>query len=727
MKIQINNKTYFDLLVTVAVAFLAASSALASGVHARFDWQTTDGAPFPSNVFTVGDASQLTGLRINLPRPDCSARPSDCSDLDIINGLDGFNVLPRLTIPFDAAIDLTSVTDKTIFIVSIDGGEHRGIGINRLVWDPLANTLYAEADELLNQHTRYALVVTNAVRDAGGAPVEASDEFLRLRHDLNFGTTDRDPALKEYRKSLLDALKAARELGVAEDDVVAASVFTTQSATALLEKIRDQIKADTPAPADFNLGTGAIRTVFALSNLSGIQFSQQIRTSPLTFAPTSLNLNLLRIIPGTVGQVAFGKFSSPEYLVHPGEYIPAVPTRSGEPQVQGTSEIYFNLFLPAGTAPANGWPVAIFGVGSANNKNNQPLEVAAKMAEHGIATISINFYGNGLGPLSTLTITPTTGSPVTLSAGGRSIDQNLDTFINEGEGRSAAAPRTLISSRDAAIQTIADFMQLVRVIQVGMDVDGDGVRDLDPERISYFGHSLGGMWGTIFTAVEPDLHVAAFNSVGTPYDNLRLSPLFRTGSIALPLSLRMPSLINSPGLNQIGGISLTPGPTFNENLPLRDELPVINTVNGALEIQEFLDRMKWATQSASSLAFAPYLRKQPLAGINAKSVLFQFSIGDYVTTNPTTTAVLRAGDLADRATLYRNDLAKAENSLVASNPHLLIRSITIPAVAPMAFGVQEQIAVFLASNGMTTIHPDPTRFFEVPIAGLLPENLNFIP
>jgi len=46
---------------------------------------------------------------------------------------------------------------------------------------------------------------------------------------------------------------------------------------------------------------------------------------------------------------------------------------------------------------------------------------------------------------------------------------------------------------------------------------------------------------------------------------------------------------------------------------------------------------------------------------------------------------------------------------------------------PMAFGVQEQIAVFLASHGSITIHPEPARFFEVPIAGSLPEGLNFIP
>ena len=266
----------------------------------------------------------------------------------------------------------------------------------------------------------------------------------------------------------------------------------------------------------------------------------------------------------------------------------------------------------------------------------------------------------------------------------------------------------------------------VRVIEVGIDVDGDGSQDLDPSRIYYFGHSLGAVWGTIFLAVEPKVRAAVFNSVGTPYDNLRLSPTFRAGNIGTPLSVRIPTLINYPGLTKIGGVTVGP-PYFNENLPLRDQPPVINTVAGAMEIQEVLDHMKWASQYASSLACAPYLRKTPLVGMPVKSVLFQFNIGDQIATNPTTTAILRAGDLADRTTYFRNDLAYAENNLVPQNPHLLIRLITTPSVATMARGIQEQIAVFLASDGTRIDHPEPSRFFEVPIAGRLPEDLNFIP
>jgi len=97
--------------------------------------------------------------------------------------------------------------------------------------------------------------------------------------------------------------------------------------------------------------------------------------------------------------------------------------------------------------------------------------------------------------------------------------------------------------------------------------------------------------------------------------------------------------------------------------------------------------------------------------------------------NPTATAILRAGDLADRAVYFRNDLAYAANPAVGKNPHTFLTNIGSPAGAPYAVGAQQQIAAFFASNGAVLIDPDGAAgpFFEVPIAGPLPETLNFIP
>src|SRR5581483_12249773 len=95
------------------------------------------------------------------------------------------------------------------------------------------------------------------------------------------------------------------------------------------------------------------------------------------------------------------------------------------------------------------------------------------------------------------------GMPVTFSAGGRGIDQNGDHILENNEGFYAASPHEFITLvRDGQRQTVSDLMQLVRVIQVGIDTDGDGTPDLDPGRVYYAGGSQGGMYGTIFQAIE---------------------------------------------------------------------------------------------------------------------------------------------------------------------------------------------------------------------------------
>jgi hypothetical protein len=94
----------------VWVSLAAASEGEAHAVHALFDLATPLGGPFPSDRFTITDHSHNTGLRVNLPKPDCYERRSDCADIDVINVLDGFNLQPRLSIPFDGPIDVATAT-----------------------------------------------------------------------------------------------------------------------------------------------------------------------------------------------------------------------------------------------------------------------------------------------------------------------------------------------------------------------------------------------------------------------------------------------------------------------------------------------------------------------------------------------------------------------------------------------------------------------------------------
>ena len=94
------------LIVVALVTFvLAPAAAQAAGVAPGFDRSSPSGAPFPTDRYTAADATQLTGVRVDLPKPNCAVRPSDCQDIDVLNTLDGFNVQPRISIPFTGAID----------------------------------------------------------------------------------------------------------------------------------------------------------------------------------------------------------------------------------------------------------------------------------------------------------------------------------------------------------------------------------------------------------------------------------------------------------------------------------------------------------------------------------------------------------------------------------------------------------------------------------------------
>src|SRR5882672_10411470 len=79
-------------------------------------------SPFPSDRFTIADDTQNTCKRVNLP-VDCTVtsatQPSDCVETGLLNQLDGFNIRPRIAIPFSGAIDLNTANSATIFLVSL--------------------------------------------------------------------------------------------------------------------------------------------------------------------------------------------------------------------------------------------------------------------------------------------------------------------------------------------------------------------------------------------------------------------------------------------------------------------------------------------------------------------------------------------------------------------------------------------------------------------------------
>jgi len=667
--------------VRPAVGLLAGCLSLGLVLGAAAGWEPrAAGAAqvlslFPSDRLTAPDPRQSTGRRVALPPPDCASDAAGCDEVRLLNELDGFSVNPRIAIRFSGPIGLDSLTRTSAFLVPLWSEPLPSpIGLAQLVWDGESHTLYARPERYLLQARRYALVLTGKVLDDGGQPLAPADGeplVTEAAHGVS-------------AKSLV--FQRLRSLGIARRDVAAVSVFTTQSVTAGLEQMRDAIEAGPVPELRFALGPGGARSAYARVELDGLDLRRHGSTHPAGPLDEAVKLPLVLVSPTDVRTIGFGRFSSKSFLTDD-RRIPATATRAEAPRPQGGEEVDVTVFLPAGNTPPAGWPVAIFGHGFGNDRHLVPMTVAGTLARFGFATIAMNVVGHGGGPAGTLTVARTGREPVTLPAGGRGVDLDGDARIRstEGVGTRPGSPLVLIGSRDGLRQTTADLMQLVRAVRRGVDVDGDGRVDLDRERIHYFGQSFGGIYGTLLMAVDPLVRVGVLNVAGGPIVEIaRQSPVFR-GLVLEQLKQRRPPLLNGES-------------DFAESIPLPGEAPVRAPAAGALDIQAYFDRAEWLSQSANPVAFAPYLKQVPLPGVGAKAVLYQWAVGDLTVPNPTTAALLRAGQLQPDSSLYRHDLVSGLSDRF-KNPHGFLAWIGFPEVHAIGRAAQEQVARFFLSGG----------------------------
>jgi dienelactone hydrolase len=637
-------------------------------------WATQVTAIFPSDHYTVADPTQRTGRRVALPEPSCPVDPSGCDEVALLNQLDGFSVHPRIALTFNGPITVESITREAAFILPLVPEPMTSpIALGQLVWDGERTVLYARPERALLQGRLYLLVITTKVADAERRRLRIAPDLLKPREQ-----TDHPPTVySQLTRALLGA-------GVKRADIAALALFTTQSVTADLERMRAVLEAGPEPAVTFDLAPGGGASVYPRSGLQSIELRRQVATSGMLLGdPVPLALNLLP--PTEVKTIAFGRYRSPSFLSAE-RHIPAVATAQPMAAPATEEEIHLTLFLPEGPKPASGWPVAIFGHGFTNDRHVIPPMVAGTLARHGFATVAINVVGHGAGPEGTLTLARTDGPPVTLPSGGRGVDRNDDGKIELAEGVSTlpGTPLATVAARDGLKQTVADLMQLARAIRHGIDVDGDRQPDLDREQIYYFGQSFGGIYGTLLMVVEPRIRVGVLNVPGGPIVEIaRQAAAFRSGAIRT-LSLRNPSLMNGEK-------------DFTESIPLPGEPPVKQPAPGALEIQEFFDRVEWLNQSANPVAFAPYLVQAPMG--QPRAVLVQWALGDRTVPNPTTDSILRSGNLYLWSSVYHHERMAEKLPERFRNPHGFLTWTSFPDVADIGRAAQEQVVRFFLSGG----------------------------
>jgi hypothetical protein len=674
---------------------------------------------FPDDAFTVADSSQVTGRRVNLRlgvdyptvdgvvQPDCTpADYSFCDGFSELDKLDGFDIQPRVTVPFTGAINVSSVDDSDFFIAN-DAGVFVS-GLRQLTFDPVAHVLAGISDKQLSEDTTYRIVVKNAIKDAAGAPVNAcggacvvgfttraaSGELVRIRKSMDLALSDPANAYRLAGFPGASTSTASRRLTFTQngvDDVFLASSVAPSLADPLNGMVRtDQVKADPSAP-------GAL-------------------------APSAVP-NL--IPPGAAGYFAFGSFLSPRYQyasasaredqpygvgsgLTDGE-IPPVPT-SQTPKPFGADRIGAIVVTPNPAQFPPPWPAAVYGPGF--TRSDYDIFVSADYnASRGILTVATDPAGHGFGSHSTTTVTAN-GAPTTFLSYGRGRDLDGDGKIsdglNDGVGPTGHVPaggsvsnelpshKPLDGLRSGLEQTVVDNMALGRALAAGLNIPGVGNNLVDPKQIMYYGISFGGIYGTMLMGTDPLFHRGLMNVPGGPIADIARLSSFR-GDLADNLKRSRPDMLNGgPGLNG-----------FTEDLPLRNEPPEVIAHPGASALQELLAASDWLSRSGSPETFAPRirLRPDPAWASTPKQVAFQTAYGDGTVPNPTAGTLYRAGQLFDRVVYYRND----KTPTYGSDPHGWLAD---PTLAGRSSG-QQQLAEFLSSGQLVNTNP---AWLEVPIA-----------
>jgi len=664
--------------------------------------------PFPTDYLTMPDSTQKSGVRVNLPMPDCTAAPSDCQDVQLINQLDGFQTAPRIRITFSAPIDVNTMHHAIYYVVlkNLTQEEHgitspgQMMYLTQMIYDPTTNTIYGKPDGNLDQHSQVAVIVTDVIHDLDGNPVQADPGYTDC---VTPGI-----ALKTIYCGELEQAVASVGSQFGPANIVSATVFTTMNVTTWMEKAYAQLPNLTPPPQPLQPPV-----LIPYSNIASLVLHEQVGANPSQFVDLSLPLSN-PLFQG-IGAVGFGSFASPNFL-NDQQVIPVTPTGQDVTLPGSINIITFHVFLPSSAQPATGYPVVIFGHGFGDSQWGGPTAMAPTLAQAGFATIAINAVGHGFGPLSQVIVTDRSGNVTTLYAGGRAVDLNGDGSLGPYEGCVASNP-VQVALRDCLRQTAIDLAGLVRTITGGVDLDGDGKPDLDASRIYYVGESLGSMYGTIFSAIEPGVRASVLNvGGGTVADIVRWSPSYH-GLATAAVANRTPSLLNE-------------GNDFNDNYVYPYQPVKVNAVPGAVAIQNEFELYEWLESLGDPVYFAPHLVASPLPGIPYKRILFQLARLDTTMPNIATTRLIKA---ANHPTTweYRHDIAMADGLQVPQDPHPFLalfigisgNAIQFPSLDAIYIGLaaQHQVAGFFTSDGQ--IAPDANTF----LPAYLPQGLFEIP
>ncbi len=364
-----------------------------------------------------------------------------------------------------------SSPEQSIFLINLDSdsekyGAHAdyrtGAGAegNGYICDNWLGVYPADGAPL-TPGTPYAVLLTTAIADGDGNPVLADDDLPTMLAATSPADDALAPAWTAFAPlrhfladdAALDTLNAGLSVPVSRETIAGATVFTTGRPTRRLPGIRDAVRSERP-PEFEGLGVDESRDDYDL-------YTGQV-TTPFYQSGTR-------------------PFSAPE----DGGTIDY--DERGRPRRVEIEPVNFALTVPAGGAPAGGWPVVIYAHGTGGSERTiLGNDLAQRMAAMGVATLSMEQVQHG-----------DRRAPPGEEAAANAPDPEM-LFYNYLNPR---------ATRDNNHQAAAEIFQAVYMIEtIGLE--------LDPDRILFFGHSQGSQGSFLGATFEPQIKGIILSGAG---------------------------------------------------------------------------------------------------------------------------------------------------------------------------------------------------------------------
>jgi len=537
----------------------------------------TGNIPLPNDLLFGGSAD----LTLNIPVAD----GGNFSDPKVaLSGLDGWSAVAPFAISFsssDAAlgIDPASVIGGSsvhlyrvnVYRPDVFPGIPAPSGpVTSVIRELTANLEYvvttASATSIaiiptvpFEQQASYMVVLTNALQDTDGQPILHDSQYAVAQATSPLDLNTPEGALEPVRQlvNAMEAAAAAAEGGPARSNIVLSFQFTVQSIGTVMNSAKlayidgPLAQGATPATSFSSLFTDT-------TPFTGIGDAELYKGSiALTYllgAPTVEN--------PTAPLNTFWK-ALVELPIGPGGAL--VPNPFGDnltyansfPRANGVETVPLLVSMPKAALcpkPAAGYPVTIFQHGITANRTNL-IGIADALAAPPSCTAAVSMdqplHGIAANNAVHLGLQAASGGLIGIFEGYDAGAVRERTFGVDYVDNATGAPgpdgtpdssgthtinlANLLVARDNTRQASFDLLYLEKAIAF-MDIDGGGV-DFDSNKISFIGHSLGGIVGTGLLAHSDMIKVAALVNPGGGLalmlnDSLAFGPRIRAGIAA---------------------------------------------------------------------------------------------------------------------------------------------------------------------------------------------------